>query len=50
MKSRGIYETLGGTILLAVRRAMESLTLDRGAVHLKDELMPCYAELIYYSF
>ncbi|WP_273759056.1 argininosuccinate synthase [Bartonella sp. ML70XJBT.G] len=50
MKSRGIYETPGGTILLAAHRAMESLTLDRGAAHLKDELMPRYAELIYYGF
>lgn len=50
MKSRGIYETPGGTILLAVHRAIESLTLDRGAAHLKDELMTRYAELIYYSF
>ncbi len=47
MKSRGVYETPGGTILLAAHRAMESLTLDRGAAHLKDELMPRYAELIY---
>jgi argininosuccinate synthase len=47
MKSRGIYETPGGTILLAAHRAIESLTLDRGAMHLKDELMPRYAELIY---
>jgi argininosuccinate synthase len=50
MKSRGIYETPGGTILLAAHRAIESLTLDRGAAHLKDELMPRYAELIYYGF
>ncbi|WP_072385153.1 argininosuccinate synthase [Hyphomicrobium sp. CS1BSMeth3] len=50
MKSRGIYETPGGTILLAAHRAMESITLDRGASHLKDELMPRYAELIYYGF
>ncbi|UTO28419.1 argininosuccinate synthase [Bartonella harrusi] len=50
MKSRGIYETPGGTILLTAHRAIESLTLDRGAVHLKDELMPRYAELIYYGF
>ncbi len=50
MKSRGIYETPGGTILLAAHRAMESLTLDRGAAHLKDELMPRYAELIYNGF
>ncbi|MCE2482338.1 MAG: argininosuccinate synthase [Alphaproteobacteria bacterium] len=47
MKSRGIYETPGGTILLAAHRGIESLTLDRGAAHLKDELMPRYAELIY---
>ena len=47
MKSRGIYETPGGTILLAAHRGMESITLDRGAAHLKDELMPRYAELIY---
>ena len=47
MKSRGVYETPGGTILLAAHRAMESITLDRGAAHLKDELMPRYAELIY---
>ncbi len=47
MKSRGIYETPGGTVLLAAHRAMESITLDRGAAHLKDELMPRYAELIY---
>ncbi|MCP5083883.1 MAG: argininosuccinate synthase [Alphaproteobacteria bacterium] len=50
MKSRGIYETPGGTILLAAHRAMESITLDRGAAHLKDELMPRYAELIYNGF
>jgi argininosuccinate synthase len=50
MKSRGVYETPGGTILLAAHRAMESLTLDRGAGHLKDELMPRYAELIYNGF
>ncbi len=50
MKSRGIYETPGGTILLAAHRAMESVTLDRGAAHLKDELMPRYAELIYNGF
>lgn len=50
MKSRGVYETPGGTILLTARRAMESLTLDRGAAHLKDELMPRYAELIYNGF
>jgi argininosuccinate synthase len=50
MKSRGVYETPGGTILLAAHRAMESITLDRGAAHLKDELMPKYAELVYYGF
>ena len=50
MKSRGVYETPGGTILLAAHRAIESLTLDRGAGHLKDELMPRYAELIYNGF
>ncbi|OUW02453.1 MAG: argininosuccinate synthase [Betaproteobacteria bacterium TMED156] len=47
MKSRGIYETPGGSVLLAAHRGLESLTLDRGAAHLKDELMPRYAELIY---
>ena len=46
----GVYETPGGTILAAARRAMESITLDRGAAHLKDELMPRYAELIYNGF
>ena len=50
MKSRGIYETPGGTVLLTAHRAMESITLDRGAAHLKDELMPRYAELIYNGF
>jgi argininosuccinate synthase len=50
MKSRGVYETPGGTILLAAHRGMESITLDRGAAHLKDELMPRYAELIYNGF
>jgi argininosuccinate synthase len=50
MKSRGVYETPGGTILLTAHRAIESITLDRGAAHLKDELMPRYAELIYYGF
>jgi argininosuccinate synthase len=50
MKSRGIYETPGGTVLLAAHRAIESITLDRGAAHLKDELMPRYAELIYNGF
>ena len=50
MKSRGIYETPGGTILFHMRRAIESITLDRGAAHLKDELMPKYASLIYNGF
>ncbi len=50
MKSRGVYETPGGTILLSAHRAMESITLDRGAAHLKDDLMPRYAELIYNGF
>lgn len=50
MKSRGVYETPGGTILWHAHRAIESLTLDRNALHLKDELMPRYAELIYYGF
>ncbi len=50
MKSRGVYETPGGTILAVAHRAMESLTLDRGAAHLKDELMPRYAELIYNGY
>jgi len=50
MKSRGVYETPGGTILFHARRAMESLTLERGAAHFKDELMPRYAELIYNGF
>jgi argininosuccinate synthase len=47
MKSRGVYETPGGTVLLAAHRGIESITLDRGAAHLKDEIMPRYAELIY---
>src|SRR3954468_23149464 len=50
MKSRGMYETPGGTILLVAHRGIESITLDRGAAHLKDELMPKYAELIYNGF
>ncbi len=50
MKSRGIYETPGGTILLAAHRGIEEATLDKGAAHLKDELMPRYAELIYNGF
>ena len=49
-KSRGVYETPGGTILLTAHRAMESITLDRDAAHLKDQIMPRYAELIYYGF
>jgi argininosuccinate synthase len=50
MKSRGVYETPGGTVLSVAHRAIESLTLDRGAMHLKDDLMPRYAELIYNGF
>ncbi|MBL6602875.1 MAG: argininosuccinate synthase [Proteobacteria bacterium] len=50
MKSRGVYETPGGTILLKARRAMESVTLDRNAAHAKDAMMPRYAELIYNGF
>jgi len=50
MKSRGIYETPGGTILFAAHRAMESITLDREAMHLRDELMPRYAKLVYNGF
>ncbi len=50
MKSRGIYETPGGTILYAAHRGIESITLDREAAHLKDSLMPRYAELVYYGF
>ncbi|MEP3231945.1 MAG: argininosuccinate synthase [Hyphomicrobiales bacterium] len=50
MKSRGMYETPGGTILLTAHRGIESITLDRGAAHLKDEIMPRYAELIYNGF
>jgi argininosuccinate synthase len=50
MKSRGVYETPGGTILLAAHRGIESITLDRGAMHLKDEIMPRYATLIYNGF
>jgi argininosuccinate synthase len=50
MKSRGIYETPGGTILLAAHRGIESITLDREAAHLKDALMPRYAELVYNGF
>jgi len=50
MKSRGVYETPGGTILIAAHRGIESITLDRGAAHLKDEIMPRYAELIYNGF
>ncbi|MCA8867153.1 MAG: argininosuccinate synthase [Rhodobacteraceae bacterium] len=50
MKSRGIYETPGGTILLEAHRGIESITLDRGAAHLKDQIMPQYAEMIYNGF
>ncbi len=50
MKSRGVYETPGGTILAVAHRGMESITLERGAMHLKDELMPRYAEMIYNGF
>ena len=50
MKSRGAYETPGGTILLRAHRAIESITLDRGVAHLKDELMPKYAELVYNGY
>ncbi len=50
MKSRGVYETPGGTILLAAHRGIESITLDGGAAHLKDEIMPRYAKLIYNGF
>ena len=50
MKSRGVYETPGGTVLIAAHRGIESITLDRGAAHLKDELMPRYAELVYNGF
>jgi len=50
MKSRGVYETPGGTILHMAHRAIESITLDRGAAHLKDDVMPRYAEMIYYGF
>ena len=50
IKSRGVYETPGGTVLLAAHRAIESITLDRAEIHLKDELMPRYAELIYNGF
>src|ERR1700743_2840773 len=50
MKSRGVYETPGGTILLAAHRGIESVTLDRGAAHLKDDIMPRYAALIYNGF
>jgi argininosuccinate synthase len=50
MKSRGVYETPGGTILLSAHRGIESITVDRGAMHLKDRLMPQYAEAIYNGF
>ncbi len=50
MKSRGVYETPGGTILNVAHRGIESITLDRGAAHLKDEIMPRYAELVYFGY
>ena len=50
MKSRGIYETPGGTILLMAHRGIEQITMDKGAMHLKDELMPKYAELVYNGY
>ncbi|MBN2704949.1 MAG: argininosuccinate synthase, partial [Deltaproteobacteria bacterium] len=50
MKSRGVYETPGGTILLHARRAVESLTMDRDAMHLRDSLMPEYARMVYNGF
>ena len=50
MKSRGIYETPGGTILYHAHRAIESITLDKEAAHMKDELAPKYAELIYNGY
>jgi argininosuccinate synthase len=50
MKSRGCYETPGGTILVSARRALESITLDREVLHLRDSLVPRYAEMIYYGF
>lgn len=50
MKSRGVYETPGGTVLHVAHRAIESITLDRGAMHLKEELMPRYAELVYFGY
>jgi len=50
MKSRGVYETPGGTILHAAHRAVESLTLDREVLHLRDSLIPRYAELVYYGY
>ena len=50
MKSRGVYETPGGTILNIAHRAMESLTLDRGVIHLKDSLMPRFSQLVYNGF
>jgi len=50
MKSRGVYETPGGAILIVAHRGIESITLDRGSMHLKDELMPKYASLVYNGF
>jgi argininosuccinate synthase len=50
MKSRGVYETPGGTILHAAHRGLESITLDREVLRLRDSLIPCYAEMIYYGY
>src|ERR1700753_1477120 len=50
MKSRGVYETPGGSILHVAHRGIESITLDRGAMHLKEDLMPRYAELVYFGY
>jgi len=50
MKSRGVYETPGGTVLHAAHRAVESLTMDREVLHLRDSLIPRYAEMVYYGF
>ena len=50
MKSRGVYETPGGTLLHAAHRALESITIDREALHLRDSLIPRYAEMVYYGY
>ena len=50
MKSRGVYETPGGTIILNAHRAIESITIDKGEAHIKDEIMPKYAEIIYNGY